>query len=469
MPPCAALCRKGHGKAPLVPRLEVGELAVRCPGYGRIGQAVEASHLHRGGRQQRLLAAAACHRSGSQIRYHGPGPEDHPGPGIDKPRHDHARQGFGHGLCRVAGDRDRARCSELTEGVDVGGNTVPDRLDQNRCAFFREAQRRDDMVDVERKEQPLPEGDFGPRDGMTQAGDGPDGFRACRIMEVGGRRRAVAAGLRIDDEGCCAAGSRMNSCSGKFQVVHRVLSTEHKACRQAVDRVLFDENYEWLDNDALEKVLGTRHHHAAVRTPRTVLVNPAALYRGLGATLPANVEVCEESPVLRVRPGSPVRIECAEESVSAPNVLLTTNAFTARLGFLRRRVFPLIECASLSRPLTDVEQAAMGGVSDWGITGFATVRRTTSNRILVRHGTYYSSDFRVDEVMRRRLQTSHLKGVRRRYPALDNMTRNWSSHFGRIEPGIFVPMGYSGVGMPRGTAGPPPRRIRHGLRLRSHP
>jgi glycine/D-amino acid oxidase-like deaminating enzyme len=106
----------------------------------------------------------------------------------------------------------------------------------------------------------------------------------------------------------------------------------------------------------------------------------------------------------------------------------------------------------------------MGGVSDWGITGFATMRRTVSNRILVRHGTYYSSDFRVDENMRRRLQASHLEGVRRRYPALGKlsfehtwagvfcMTRDGSSHFGRVEPGIFVSLGYSGVGMPRGTA-----------------
>ena len=31
------------------------------------------------------------------------------------------------------------------------------------------------------------------------------------------------------------------------------------------------------------------------------------------------------------------------------------------------------------------------------------------------------------------------------------MTKDWASHFGRLEPGIFVSLGYCGVGLPRGT------------------
>ena len=224
-----------------------------------------------------------------------------------------------------------------------------------------------------------------------------------------------------------------------------------------------DEAYYWLEGDALADVVGTHHYHAAVYTPRTVLVNPAAMCRGLGETLPDNVEVYEESPVRRVEPGSSVQIECAEGSIGATNVLLTTNAFIAKLGFLRRDVFPLIECASLSRPLTEDQQASMGGAPDWGITGYATMRRTLSNRILIRHGTYYSGDFRLSQNMRKQLRASHVRGLRKRFPTLDNldfehtwagvfcMTRNWASFFGRLERGVFASLGYSGVGVPRGT------------------
>ena len=223
------------------------------------------------------------------------------------------------------------------------------------------------------------------------------------------------------------------------------------------------EDYEWVEGQALADWTGTGHYHAAVFTPRTVLVNPAALCRGLGETLPENVEVYEESPVTRVEPGSPVRIECAQGSICASRVLLTTNAFVTRLGMLRRQVFPMIACASLSRELTEGERAAMAGLPDWGITGSATLRRTRSNRMLFRLGTYYRGDFRLSDHWRRRLLAMHAAGLRRRFPMLDRlefehtwagvfcMTRNWVSVFGRLERGVFASLGYAGIGLPRGT------------------
>ena len=177
-----------------------------------------------------------------------------------------------------------------------------------------------------------------------------------------------------------------------------------------------DEEYEWVEGEALADVGGTHHYHAAVFTPRTVLVNPAALCRGLGETLPDNVDVYEESPVRRVEPGSPVQIECAEGSISASNVLITTNAFVTKLGMLQREVFPMIACASLSRELTEDQQAAMTGALDWGITGSATVRHTFSNRMLFRLGTYYRGDFRLSDGLRRHLLAMHTKGSAQALP-----------------------------------------------------
>ena len=102
-------------------------------------------------------------------------------------------------------------------------------------------------------------------------------------------------------------------------------------------------------------------------------------------------------------------------------MLLTTNAFVARLGFLRRGVFPLAACASLSRPLTGDEGAAMDGESDWGITGATTMRRTLSNRILVRHGLDYTWDFRLSDRRRRRLVELHGAILRKRFPMLADL------------------------------------------------
>lgn len=210
-----------------------------------------------------------------------------------------------------------------------------------------------------------------------------------------------------------------------------------------------NEAYQWLDKAALAKVVGTDHYHAAVLTPRTVLVNPSAMCRGLGENMPDNVEIFEETRVKSVTSGTPVTLECSEGSIRAKNVLLTTNAFIRDLDYLKRDVFPLIECASLSRPLTDEELGAMGGEAEWGITGYATMRRTLSNRILVRHGTFYSGDFRLNQGMKNKLQAAHLKGIRKRFPMLNKlefehtwagvfcMTRNWASFLDASSP-VFL-------------------------------
>jgi glycine/D-amino acid oxidase-like deaminating enzyme len=225
-----------------------------------------------------------------------------------------------------------------------------------------------------------------------------------------------------------------------------------------------NEECEWYDRDAIAKETGTDHYHAAVLTPRSIMLNPSAMCRGLGGNMPDNVEVHEESPARQVRAGSPVRIECAEGSISAKNVLLTTNAFITKLGYLKGSVFPLIGCGSLTRPLTEDEQASMGGEPEWGITGVTTVRRTLTNRILIRHGSQYTGDFSLTDGRKRAIREVHRESLKRRFPMLSNvefehtwagvfaMTMNWASHFGQLEPGVFVALGYCGVGLPRGTA-----------------
>ena len=93
----------------------------------------------------------------------------------------------------------------------------------------------------------------------------------------------------------------------------------------------------------------------------------------------------------------------------------------------------------------------------------APISEARSGRLLVRHGIYYSGDFRLSPGVRDRLLAAHAKGLRKRYPMLDKltfdytwagvfcMTRNWASIFGRLGPGVFASLGYSGVGLPRGT------------------
>ena len=291
-----------------------------------------------------------------------------------------------------------------------------------------------------------------------------DGFDVTHSRRVS---RLVAAGLAqleglVRDHGIKCEWSQ----TGHLNVIveGKWARNLESLCR-TLDTV--DQTYQWVERDALANIVGTRHYHAAVFMPNTVLMNPAALCCGLAGTMPANVEVFEESPVRRIDPGSPVRIECVEGSISASNVLLTTNAFTPALGFLRRELCLMAAYTSLSRPLNDCDHASMSGEAEWGITPAVpmgpTIRRTRSGRILIRHGLRCTRDFRLDYDKKRKLRAAHEELVRKRFPMLVNlemehtwgglfcMSRRWASFFERLEPGVFACGGYAGIGVARGT------------------
>ena len=162
-----------------------------------------------------------------------------------------------------------------------------------------------------------------------------------------------------------------------------------------------------------------------------------------------------------------MRIECAEGTITAKSLLLATNAFTPALGYLKRQLMPLQLYASLSKPLSEAQTAAMSGVPDWGITPKAamgsTIRRV-GDRMAIRNIARHTSDFRLDQSLKARLQRTHRELLAKRFPMLAElemdyswggviaMTDNYSAVFGRLEPGVFASMGYNGVGMARGTA-----------------
>ena len=58
-----------------------------------------------------------------------------------------------------------------------------------------------------------------------------------------------------------------------------------------------EEPHEVLNRDETTSAIGTSYYHSSVYTPGCVLMNPAALTRGLADTLPENVTLFENSPV----------------------------------------------------------------------------------------------------------------------------------------------------------------------------
>jgi glycine/D-amino acid oxidase-like deaminating enzyme len=227
------------------------------------------------------------------------------------------------------------------------------------------------------------------------------------------------------------------------------------------------EAYETLDRAAVATITGSTSYRAAVHTPGTALVQPAALVRGLAASLPGNVELFEESPVHAIQRGRPLRLAVGGLTVVADRVFLAANGFTPALGFLRRRVFPLLTFASLTRALAPDEQKTLGRDAEWGLVPEepmgTTVRRTRDHRLLVRNTVAYAPRAGIAAARRTRIREVHRRSLRARFPALTDVdceytwggvlgiSLNGAHFFGRLAANLFAAAGCNGVGVALGT------------------
>lgn len=228
------------------------------------------------------------------------------------------------------------------------------------------------------------------------------------------------------------------------------------------------EPYEWLDPAGLERITGTAHYRAGIRLPGSVLVQPAALTRGLAAALPPSVELFEESPVTSIRRGERFELATAVGgTLTADRLFLAANGATRALGFLSRRVFPLFTFGSLTRPLTATEQDILGGEREWGLLAEdamgSTVRRTRDQRILIRNSAYYTTRLAVDDALRLDMRNLHRVAFNSRFPALAHVpfdytwggilgaSPNRGHSFGELAPGLYAAAGYTGAGIAMGT------------------
>lgn len=229
------------------------------------------------------------------------------------------------------------------------------------------------------------------------------------------------------------------------------------------------EPYRWVEADQLRAEIGTPYYHAAVYTPGCVLMNPAALTRGLCDTLPSNVAVYEHTPVTDYEQDNGVRLKTPEGSILADRMIVAVNGFAQQFGFYKGRLLTFAAHASLSRQLTADERRALGGGDDWGLTpanAFAgiTMRLTRDHRILIRQNIHFQPDFRCSDELRRKVRADHQRLFRGRFPMLPDVTmehtwtgflclsQNHAPGFGQVAPNVWTAVCQNAVGVTKGTA-----------------
>jgi glycine/D-amino acid oxidase-like deaminating enzyme len=122
---------------------------------------------------------------------------------------------------------------------------------------------------------------------------------------------------------------------------------------------------KWVSAGKLRSGAGTSYYAGAAELPIYHTVHPAKLVAGhVKAALRMEVELCESSPVLRIRSGKPAVLETPGGSVQADQVVLATNAYTPRLGCLKTSMVPVHQYTFATRRLSD-EQISAHGLDRW--------------------------------------------------------------------------------------------------------
>ncbi|MEQ6888124.1 FAD-dependent oxidoreductase [Halomonas sp. CS7] len=231
----------------------------------------------------------------------------------------------------------------------------------------------------------------------------------------------------------------------------------------------FDYPYRRLERDALASILGTRHYAAAIYTANTALMQPAALVRGLGETLPANVELYEHTPVVNLtRSDGQWCATTPEGEVRATNLLLGSNIYAQEFGFLKHRMLPVMTFASMTRALTEEEMARFSTAPHhFGLTpadhAGTTVRLTPDRRLIVRNQYRFVPRYHDDLAERTRIRQGHRDSFEARYPELAHvpfaatwggacgLSRNYTAFFGKVGDNAWMSGVHQSVGAARGT------------------
>jgi len=251
---------------------------------------------------------------------------------------------------------------------------------------------------------------------------------------------------------------------------HSAVTPRGEAClltfAQALDRI--GEKYEWYDAAQMKEMVGSSYYTKGLHTPGTVLLQPAAMLRGIAANLGGNASIFENTPVLEVLYGAPRHVlRTSDGEIHAKNIILANNGFISEFGFYEKSAIPVYTYGSMTRRLTDEESAKIGGRATYGLIPAesfgTTVRRTADNRLFIRNIYDYAEDFRTTEAQIARARRSHQTSFDRRFPAISSigfeytwggalcLAQNGGSVFGQLGERVFGAGFCNGTGVSRGA------------------
>jgi glycine/D-amino acid oxidase-like deaminating enzyme len=229
---------------------------------------------------------------------------------------------------------------------------------------------------------------------------------------------------------------------------------------------LLDIDSKWLSENMVAQRISIKGFRGALAIPGGARVNPVKLILSVGELAKKRgVEVYENTPVMKIEPGSQVKVHLQYGTVQTSALILATNAYTSNLGIFKQRIIPVHSHTIVTAPLTDhqVESLWKGRepIADMA-NMFVGFHLTADNRVLCagKDGFYYYGGS-IDTGKGHPIYDVLVQSLRNHLPALSDIpvTHHWVGTvgvtldmvptIGAIGPhqNIFFGGGYSGHGI----------------------
>jgi len=235
---------------------------------------------------------------------------------------------------------------------------------------------------------------------------------------------------------------------------------------ETLNKLGFDNKL--LNSEDLFKKLGTNFYNIALYTKGGILLHPGKLVRAMIDTLPENVEIFENSSLLRWNKNKDFILSHLKNgNITSKKIIFATNGFLKSLGIKANYNFPITLTASMTRSLNDNEFESIGKPREWGVLPVrpmgATIRMTKDRRILIRNTAEVHNPFKMSKSDLDKRVIKQKIGIKKRFPQLPDdiiqsswsgivsRTRNSSQIFEKIDENIFVAGCYNGSGIGVGT------------------
>ena len=198
-----------------------------------------------------------------------------------------------------------------------------------------------------------------------------------------------------------------------------------------------------MDRAELRRKVSSDRFFGGLHDPNHAIVNPAKLARGMKDVIEMlGVEVSERSKVLRMDPGSTVRLVTEFAEVLANKVVIALNGYAPQLGLFKNRILPVSLFAGATEPLSETQLKSIGWANREGLwdtrPDFMYLRLSADNRIVFGEGGMIPYDGSpssgnyqpiIEEMQRSLLVTfPQLEGVR--------FTHNWGGTIGTTRDGM---------------------------------